>query len=191
MQIHPRFLAAALAALPLAGCGADRSLGPDDSMFVATIQGSVQDSYRGTGQFDAQTLSGADLRLFTISSRDLASGQTFFLFREGAELPQPGSYPLAGYAAGPARFGAVYTRRQGEAVEGFTATSGELRIVSASAERIEGTFHFQGTRNCAGTATSLQCSQPPDPAGPAVEITGSFVAVEQKTLPPPLPSALF
>lgn len=190
MQIHLRFLAAALAALPLAGCGAD-ALSPDDSMFVATIQGSVQDSYRGTGQFDAPTLSGAGVRLFTISSRDLSSGQTFFLYREGAELPQPGSYPLAWYAAGPIRFGAIYTRQQGGAVEGFTATSGELRIVSASAERIEGTFHFQGTRNCAGTATYLQCSYPPDPAEPSVEITGSFVAVEQGTLPPPLLSPPF
>ena len=185
MQIHARLLAAALAALPLAGCGDGDALSPDGSMFVATVQGSVQESYRGTGQFQASPGDGSHPGMFAIVSRDPVGGQGFFLFREGTHTPRLGSYPLTTSVAGPNRFGAIYSRRQGGVVEGFTATSGELVISTSLRGRIKGTFRFHGTRNCAGTDTGISCTYPLDPGAPTVEVTGSFMAVAGGTLPGP------
>jgi hypothetical protein len=183
MQIQARLLAAALAALPLAGCGAGDALSPDGAMFVATVQGSVQDSYRGTGQFQASSGDGTHPGIFTIFSHDLLGGQSFLLFREGMQVPQPGSYPLTTSVAGPLRFGASYTRRQGGVMEGYTATSGELVISTSIRGWIKGTFRFHGTRNCAGTESGISCTYPLDPGAPSVEVTGSFAAVGGGTLP--------
>jgi hypothetical protein len=155
-------------------------------MFVATVQGSVKDSYRGTGQFQATPGDGTHPGIFTIFSHNPVGGQSFVLFREGTHTPRPGSYPLTTSAAGPNRVGALYTRRQGGVVEGFTATSGELVISTSIRGRIKGTFHFHGTRNCTGTEMGITCTHPLDPGAPTVEVTGSFVAVAEGTLPGPL-----
>ena len=184
MQTSLRLLAAALAALPLTACRADDTLAPDGSMFVATVQGSVQDSYRGTGQFHLLPGEGGRPGLFAITSHDPDGGRTFLLFHEGTEAPLPGIYPLASSAAGPVRFGAVYTRGQGDAMEGFTATSGEMQITVSTSTRVKGSFRFRGARNCVGIGSQLSCPPNPlDPAAPSVEVTGSFVAVMGGGLP--------
>lgn len=186
MRIRPRFLSAALAALPaLAGC-ADTPIAPlGTPSFTATIRGSVQDEYLGAGHF--QTIArpaGTEIPpLFAIFSSDGAGGQSFRLLREGADRPAPGRYPLAASAAGARRFAANYLRRRGDLAEGFTATEGELVVVVSTPDRVEGTFRFTGVRNCTGSGSSVRCTYPLDPTQPRVEVAGSFVAVRGGTPP--------
>ncbi len=208
MRTRARFLLAALASLPaLAGC-AESPTGPEDAAaFVATVRGSVRDDFQGSGRFHhnpwnpyPQHHPGA----FSISAGHHFDPASFTLFREGPGLPDPGTYPLAVIGAGSSRFVGVYVRRHGDVLEGFTSTGGELRITVSTPDRIEGTFRFQGIRNCEGSVTStgtvrgtsypapgssaqLGCKHPIDPAQPTVEVTGSFVAVSAAAKPPILP----
>jgi hypothetical protein len=206
MRTRSRFLLATLAALPaLTACAESPTGSTEAPAFVATVRGSVRDDFRGSGWFhhhpgnpSPHVLPGA----FSISSGTPLDPASFMLFREGPGLPGPGTYPLAATAAGSRRFVAVHVRRLGDVLEGFTSTGGELRITVSTPDRIEGTFRFGGIRNCSGTVTStgtaagtpapgssarLSCDHPIDPAQPAVEVTGSFVAVPAGAIPPRLP----
>lgn len=207
MRTLARFLLAALATLPaLAGCAEPPTGSTDAPAFMATVRGSVRDDFQGTGWFhhhpgnpNPQYFPGA----FSISSGTPFDPASFQLFRDAPGLPEPGTYPLAGTVAGSRRFVGVYLRRHGDALEGFTSTGGELRIAVSTPDRIEGTFRFQGIRNCEGSVSStgtvrgtsypapgssarLSCTHPIDPAQPAVEVTGSFVAVPGGTIISPL-----
>lgn len=198
MRTRYRFLLATLAALPaLAGCAESPTGSTEAPAFVATVRGSVRDDFRGAGRFhhhpgnpSPQYFPG----VFSISAGTPFDPASFQLFREGSGLPEPGTYPLAVVAAGSRRFVGVYVRRNGDALEGFTSTGGDLRITVSTPDRIEGTFRFQGIRNCSGTVAGtsppapgssarLSCDHPVDPAQPAVEVTGSFVAVPGATMP--------
>lgn len=207
MRTRSRFLLATLAALPaLAGCADSPTASTEAPAFVATVRGSVRDDFRGSGWFHhhpglpyTQFFLGA----FSISAGTPFDPASFQLFRDEPGLPEPGTYALAG-TAGSRRFVGVYVRRHGDALEGFTSTGGELRITVSTPDRIEGTFRFGGIRNCSGSVTStgtvrgtsypapgssahLGCKHPIDPAQPAVEVTGSFVAVPGGTTIPRLP----
>lgn len=191
-------LAAVLAAL--AGCDDAPTASGADPVFLATVRGSVQEEFRGTGQF-SRLLSdpvdpagpGPDLGSYVIGAGSSFDARSFSLHREGTDIPAPGVYPLVSSAAGPRRFVAIFTRRQGDTLEGFTSVRGELRIVVSTPSQVEGTFRFEGKRNCAGTVSGeskpgatarLECTHPIDPALPAVEVTGSFVATPGPTSHP-------
>lgn len=176
----------------LAGCDDAPTAPGREPVFTATIRGSVQEEFRGTGTFHAgfpdhvdPPEAGPGLGIYTIGAGSLFDPRSFSLHREGTELPAPGVYPLASSGAGPRRFVAIFTRRQGDTLEGFTSVRGELRIVVSTPSQVEGTFRFEGKRNCTGTVSGeskpgatarLACEHPVDPALPAVEVTGSFVA---------------
>lgn len=189
-------LAAVLAVL--AACDDAPTASAGDPVFLATVRGSVQEEFRGTGQFsrlfpDRAGPAGADLGNYVISAGSSVDARSFSLHREGTDIPAPGVYPLVASAGGPRRFIAVFTRRQGDALEGFTSVRGELRIVVSTPSLVEGTLRFEGKRNCAGTVSGrsgpgvtarLECTHPIDPALPAVEVTGSFVATPAPTSHP-------
>lgn len=201
MPRRTALLAAALAAL--AACDGSPTAPRTDPGFTATIRGSVQDELQGTGQFHQIPPDPTQPRprpgRFVITGGGPFDSRSLMLFREGESLPAPGTYPLAPLApfappaAGARGFTAVYIRRQGDSLEGFTSVEGELRITVSTPARVEGTFRFGGRRNCAGKTVgtlgpgamaSLSCEYPIDPALPAVEVTGSFVATAGPTPPP-------
>jgi hypothetical protein len=184
----------------LAACD-DAPLAPGaDPLFLATVRGSVQEEFRGTGQFSRglpdkvdPPEAGPGIGTYIIGAGSSFDPRSFSLHREGTDLPAPGVYPLVASAGGPRRFIAVFTRRQGDTLEGFTSVQGELRITVSTPLLVEGTFRFEGKRNCAGTVSGesrpgatarLDCTHPIDPALPTVEVTGSFVATPGPTSHP-------
>jgi hypothetical protein len=149
---------------------------------VASVSGSVQDTYRGEGRFHVH--AGLWDGIFSITSlaRPNSDAQVFSLFKLGTAAPAPGRYALTGAASPDNRqphFAAQYLRRSGAFAEAFTAVDGELQITVATAERVEGTFRFRGVRDCMGPPQDFRCSHahPPDLSQPMVDVTGSFVAV--------------
>lgn len=167
-------------------CGACEGSGPTGSngpsWLRATINGSVQATYDGTGDFhlgtDERTGGASQFSVYSAGT-GTASGQSFLLQRSGAELPARGIYPL-GLTSG---FTARYIRQADGAMQAFAAQSGEVEVLQSSRNRIEGRFRLVGFRYCSRDATGNRapdgpCTVPGAPIAGAstVEITGSFAA---------------
>lgn len=170
-----------VATLALA-CGACDGNGPTGSngRLRATINGSVQANYDGTGDFhlgaDERTGGGSRFSVYSAGT-GTASGQSFLLQRNGAELPARGVYPL-GLSSG---FTARYIRQVDGTMQAFVAQSGEVEVLQASAKQIEGRFHLVGFRYCSRDATGNRAPEGPCTVpgstiagAPTIEITGSF-----------------
>ena len=162
----------------LAGCERE-PVGPIDSgQVVASLQGSEASSYEGSGLFSA----GRDPRtpsrpaFFFLRSTSADGRQGFRLQRPGGELPAAGRYPLGSGSD----FTARYERLDGAVREGYSAREGEVEIVSATPDRIVGSFRFVAVRNCTGTFNAMHCVLPSAAEGPTIEIAGSFEAVRAR-----------
>lgn len=173
----------AITAVALA-CGACEGNGPaagdDPSWLRATINGTVQANYEGTGDFHLGTNDrageAAGFSLYS-SGTGAAIGQSFLLQRAGAEIPARGVYPL-GLTDG---FTARYIRQAAGSVQAFVAQSGEVEVLQSSPERIEGRFRLVGFRYCArdtggSRAPEGPCTVPSATIAnaPTIEVTGSF-----------------
>jgi hypothetical protein len=197
MQSTVRRYAGLLALAALAGCDSNRVSAPETSRFQASVQGSVASSFEGRGFFrltsrpaflPGQTLSNSaapgSFVLFSAepnaASRQV---QSFALIRLASAVPAVGTYPLSaltGLGAGEG-FHAVYSRAEQGRFEQYAGRAGEVRITASSADRIQGTFRFQGVRVCTATAEQVMCAFPRmDGTGaaeqPTVEVSGSFTA---------------
>ncbi len=177
-------------ALLLAACGHEGPLRSSGPQFLkASIAGSVQAEFEGTGDFHVGDDPRAGIRIQTsIVSRGVGAseGQRLVIYRRGAGRPGEGRYQVESLdLSSPQASGitAVYTRQTAGVVEFYAAQSGELVITESSKDRIAGHFRFTGFRYCAselqGSPTQRgPCRVPPTPieGAPTVEVTGSFVA---------------
>ena len=172
----------------IAACDSTGSTGPqsDNSYLRASINGALNTSYEGSGQFWLGTGTHRPTQPSTFSlfsaGHGASTNQTFLLFRPGAELPKAGTYTLGVAGAG---FQAHFSRTadQGQTLEAFAASSGELKITRSSPERLEGHFRMTGFQFChrdrAGSRPNLTCVVPTsvDPDAPTITVEGSFSAV--------------
>jgi hypothetical protein len=176
-----------LAALPLTGCGPGDILAGEEASFLrADVTGAVQVRYEGSGEFwlGGDAAMGAPATFGINSSLGPAGGEALVsLWRQQEGRPQVGSYPLRLPDPAQARwesFAAVYHHRVGGETSSFVAETGTLRITRSSAERVEGTFQFTGSRYCTrspeggswGSCTPTQSMMD----SPRIEVSGSFVA---------------
>ena len=171
----------------LAACDSGPVTGADASHFTASIQGVVETTYQGHGHFRVSTPPEGLPRPTTFvlfssnGTRASQEAQSFMLQRIGTGLPAVGRYTLGKQGFGsvdPQVFSATYERKTGDRIESYRARSGVVEITSSSADRIEGTFRFAGSRTCEGTRSHMVCSViSGDEAGTAmIEVSGSFTA---------------
>ena len=187
--MNTRIVAFALGLAVLPSCESITPPDPGPSFLRATVQGAVDATYEGNGDFHVGGDRDAGIAIkFSLSSsgKDHANGQSFLLWRHGIGRPATGSYTLQAPNYTSKRwdsFAAVYTRRVGNIHEGYVAQSGEVEITLSTSNRVEGTFRFRGLRYY---AREVQGAAPPqgsgrpdvvDPNAPAIEVSGSFVAV--------------
>lgn len=165
----------------LAGCS-PTDAAARGSFLHATVQGSVREEYRGTGEFGMDNLPTTFV--LTSAGRGEAAGRSFSLRRpQQAGHPEAGSYPLVlphQVASGGEAFTAIYTRAVGPGHESFISRAGTVEITRASPRRVEGTFRFEGVL-CTARTPERQIGAcdpariPPD--APTVEVSGTFSAV--------------
>lgn len=159
------------------------------SFLRATVQGAVDATYEGNGDFHVGNNPDAGIAIkFTLNSNGKgdANGQSFMLWRYGIGRPARGGYTLQipNYTSKKwESFAAVYTRSVGNMHEAYVAQSGEVEITASTPDRVEGTFRFRGLRYSArelqGSGTPQGSGRPDvvDPNAPAIEVSGTFVAV--------------
>lgn len=164
----------------LSACERSPVASPGDSVFTATVEGSVVSSYQGTGHFSLTSLRRpAAPAMFILHSSGIgaAQGQGFELYHPGRQIVPVGSYTVG---ANDAPFTAVYTRTNAGKVERFTARSGEVQVAEATSARVAGTFRFSAVLSavCTYQGSAVSCTnQPVTAKSPAVEVSGSFQAV--------------
>ena len=179
------------AAVLLAACRSTTPLAPAPSSWLTatlngtTVDGEISMSYSGTGHFTTTGLRRpAAPPLFLLHSRGIgdARDEGFELARAGDALPAPGRYAL-GAQQGANAFQMIFAQRRGDVTYRYTAQSGELHIAASSPQQIAGTFTFRSvfSGTCTGTDGRVECSvRALDPAGPALDVNGSFVAVPER-----------
>jgi hypothetical protein len=174
---------ALLGALALLGCdGSQVTAGEQASWFRATVTGGVEASYEGRGFFDVwKNESEGGTTQFVVLSRTSDDSQNFTLYDINGGRPARGTYAIGL----DGRFRVVYVTREANRVQYFVAHSGKVEITSSSKDRLEGTFHFQGFRYCAGQRVGNQptegpCSIPKAviPDAPTIGVSGSFAAIQ-------------
>lgn len=186
-------LAALALGLSLTSCTTDQTAPRDwEGWLSATISGTAESSYRGTGFFHSTTQiprlpEGWPRYLYLFAAgREASTGQEFTLRSSSEEIPEPGHYSLAWSEGAPLDWYAQYTVIRGDSIDFYSAVEGDLEITAASAERIEGRFTFDAvhSRTCAtewkitesmpDTATVPPCVYS-EIAKPAItRINGSF-----------------
>ena len=170
-----------LSMLTIAGAMTACTREPSGPVEAGHVVASVQESaatpitYEGSGRFSVGSHPRAPFRptFFILRSAAADGSQGLILMRPGSEMPVTGRHVL-----GPdTEFSARYERRSGSVREGYTAREGELEIVSATPDRLEGTFRFTAVRNCTSTGSATHCILPTAADGPTIDVAGSFVAV--------------
>jgi hypothetical protein len=126
---------------------------PQLGSFTAAVSGAASKNLNGQAGFLVTT------NLFSIALNSSAeTGAIQFSRLSG--IPAAGDYSLDPTSApNSGAFAALYSAG---GQENYVSTTGRLTITSASADRVQGTFHFTGTGGASGTAT--------------VTITGTFDA---------------
>ena len=179
------FIVGAAILLGLVGCS-DPAARNDPSWLRASIAGSIDTSYEGTGDFyaGADAAAGVAAR-FGLNSDGVGASkyESVGFLRWGAGRPRQGIYPLGplDQSDSEARgFTALYIRRGLELTEYFAADSGQVEINSSSKDRVRGTFRFVAFRYCAINITgdAIGCGKPWEPTAdaPRIEVSGSFDA---------------
>lgn len=154
MRLTARRALALTSLIVLGACGGEPTPPKNPAgTFTASVSGAASKNLNGQAGFLVTT------NLFSIalnSSSETAAIQ----FSRLSGVPATGDYsldPNAPPESGP--FAALYSAG---GQEDYVSTTGRLTITSASADRVQGTFHFTGTGGASGTAT--------------VTITGTFDA---------------
>ena len=169
------------------GCEEAEPLGGDGPSFLrADISGTVDLRYQGTGEFwmGGSREMGRPMT-FGINSRpDAGSSEAVSIWRLQEGRPAAGVYSLRLPDYGKdswESFAAVYHHVTDGRAESFVARSGEVRVTASTADRVEGTFSFEGVRYCSravqGSERPTGSCQPHlvDAGAPTIRITGSFV----------------
>ncbi|MDQ3388722.1 MAG: hypothetical protein M3483_04380 [Gemmatimonadota bacterium] len=175
---------------------------PDGAHLLASLQGSVDARYEGTGTFNFGKVSlSDDTPVFYINSigGGLSEGQSFNFVSRRRSSPPVGSYPVGlvdirqqpGAQGFTASFHRVYSPQAGATrlAEAYAAHAGEVTITLSSADRIEGTFRLGGFRYCAredGTSNPPvgPCTPPREPItdAPTIDVSGSFVLTRSSNI---------
>ena len=155
MRVRARCAIALTSVVLLAACGGDGPTPPKPSVgsFTAAVSGTASKNLNGQAGF----LVTANLFSIALNS---SSETGSIQFSRLSGIPATGDYSLdPNSAPNSGAFAALYSAG---GQENYIATTGRLTITSASADRVQGTFHFTGAGGASGTAT--------------VTITGTFDA---------------
>jgi hypothetical protein len=166
-----------LAAVLLVGCGAGSTAPDRPSYFSASVTGSVQTEYEGSGSF---RLLGAQYPgpRYSLHSRGTGtSSEQGFAFI-GMDAPSPGEHPIGEVDA--TTYLATYWNDEGQTRRIFRASGGAVLVSEQSESRAAGAFTITAklalicSLQSAFPAPILDCEHAP--AGEMVEITGTFDA---------------
>jgi hypothetical protein len=174
----------AAAAVALAACS-DTTGVIADSFMHASVTGSVEAAYSGTGAFMIRS-AGTPGPLFSVSSSGAGSSANQGFAFQAEDVPAAGDYAIG--PLGPASVRATYWYDEGSTRKLFRAESGTLRIDESTAARAGGRLHGRVAGTFELSAELLYvCERVPgfpadflvcDPAAEAasIQVTGSFVA---------------
>ena len=152
------------AATVLASCGGDSPTGPESGLFTAMVSGEVNLTFGGPATF-------RDEGMVILMLHGSFSGHYDFIRfdRRSSAAPGVGTFAIAGANAGPDDFVAEYQhallRTDGHETTTYRSLSGSLTITSVTADRIEGSFSFEGIGPGPGRTVTVQGSfdANPDP----------------------------
>ena len=146
------YLMALIAAFTLAACGGDGDggTGPGNGgtpAFTATVTGDVETTVKGDAMFgEVSDPQAGQIFAVEMSEDDPTGGALIQIIRMGSGIPGTGTYPLLdGINGTPAEgdwVAAAYDSENGQLVGLFVATSGSVKVTSASSSSFEGTFDF-------------------------------------------------
>ena len=191
-RMRTQHAAWALAVVLLAACEG-RGVGPGEpSWFQASLEGALQVSFQGTGDFaPLRDGDGDRTRYFMIFSESTSPDvrDAVYLRWPTAARPAPGRYPLVahdhprGSSHGVA---ALYHYGRGDNVsqpavdETYVAQSGWVEITRSSRGVMEGRVSFTAAQVFKRTGMTLQRNdlrETPAAGAPRIQVTGSFHAV--------------
>ena len=138
-------------------CGCNGPTEPESALFIATVAGDVNGTFGGQARFLDE---GVVISLF---HGNLSGRYDLIRFdRRSSAAPGVGTFTIAGVGAGPEDFVAEYEHASegADAIETTTyfSLSGSLTITSATADRIEGSFSFEGIGPGIGRTVTVQGS---------------------------------
>jgi hypothetical protein len=189
-------LPALLATLGLAACDLHAPATSVAPPVTATVEGSIETDYTGTGTFQVVPPSVPTPIRFSISSNGVGASEGQKLWLLGRSAPAGGRYEIQELRLDPrtggglygelneGAYAAFYSYREGNTLRVFSASSGALQVTESQTGstpgRIAGAFTLTGTLTSVCTAAPgfpgdiMSC----EPAGEeaTVEITGSFRA---------------
>jgi hypothetical protein len=184
-----RLASLCLPAVGFAGCEGITATEPDDTFFVASIEGAIATEFEGSGRFvvgtDARRPAAPPMFSLFSAGRGASATYSFQLFRRGAELPGVGTYSLAVPVRDAREIQANFSRTgpRGETLEMYTAYEGELEITLSTPERLEGTFrmtaYLSGRQVGPGQIAGSLGRQPDSPT---VQVSGRFAADRASTV---------
>lgn len=165
--------------LATGACGLEPTQAPAPSWLRASLTGSVEAQFEGTGDFaplrdDAE--SPYYMRISAVGTGSSTGGYMTFRSNNAAR-PAPGTYPLVSHETihgssrgwtGVYRFPAEAGSRALGAL--YVAQAGTITITRSTPEVMEGTFRFTGVRVDESPASRYA----PDPNAPTAAASGSF-----------------
>jgi hypothetical protein len=174
----------AAAAVALAACS-DTTGVIADSFMHASVSGSVDAAYSGTGAFMIRP-AGTPGPLFTVSSHGAGSSANQGFAFQAEDVPAAGDYVVG--ALGPASVFATYWYDEGSTRKLFRAESGTLRIEESTAAlgggrmqgRVSGTFELSAAllyvcELVPGFPKNFLVCNPAEESA-SIQVTGSFLA---------------
>jgi hypothetical protein len=192
--VKVRFLATAfLAATATAGCGREPVAPADADFLLASVAGSVQAEYSGSGAFRVAPASVPSPLRFSLFSRGTGASLNQSFHFVGRDAPGVGEYALQdlplradrGFSPellGEGAYLGAYSHREGSVLRIFRATSGSVRVTESRTDvaprRIAGTFTMVGVLSSLCSVSPgfpwdmIECEYVD--GGEGVEVAGSF-----------------
>jgi hypothetical protein len=174
-------------AIAIAGCEPMFEPEAPEPRFFASLSGSVAAEYTGSGTFYLGSLprrpAGVGPQMFYLRSDGIGASRGMQIAFSSLDpvLPEPGAYPLG--VGSPMHAQLSELDPGGATRQMYTVTGGELVLTKVSADRIEGTFRFEGVGLCmptgsGGIACTSVAGAPQD--APRIDVNGHFSAVPDR-----------
>jgi hypothetical protein len=186
-----RLLPALVGAALLSACDPSSTSPGEPSFFLASLDGAVEQTFQGTGDFADLREETDQPRRFVLFSRTTVPGRrdNIYLIWPQAGRPRPGTYALVPHSTergNSAGIVAMYLNAHGNNVdvqavdELYVALGGQVTITRSSADVVEGSVVIDGAQVYREVGIDIQRQDSrahPDPAAPRVQVNGSFRAV--------------
>lgn len=186
-----RLLPALVSAALLSACDPSSTSPGEPSFFLASLDGAVEQTFQGTGDFANLRDDIDQPRRFILFSQSTEPGRrdNIYLIWPRAGRPQPGTYTLVPHSTergNPAGIVALYLNAHGNNVDAravdelYVALGGQVTITRSTADVVEGSVVIDGAQVSRVVGIDIQRQDPrahPDPAAPRVQVNGSFRAV--------------